>query len=809
MMVSTADSMANDAAAITRIALQVTGRVQGVGFRPAVWRLARELGFSGDVRNDAQGVRIRLCGTVSAVAAFKTRLIAEQPPLARIETIEVTPCDEPLPDGFRIIDSIGGAARTQIAPDTAICSGCTAETLDPFARRYRYPFTNCTNCGPRLTILRQIPYDRAQTAMAEFPMCSDCAAEYANPADRRFHAEPIACYVCGPLARLIRLDGRATSYDQHSMLDDVDAAGSLVQKGMIVAIKGLGGYQLACDATNADSVARLRSVKQRETKPFALMARDLAVIQRFCSVSDEEAAVLSSPEAPIVLLKLRIDGERLPASVAPGTDRLGFMLPTTPIHLLMLQRMTRPVVMTSGNRADEPQVIDDSELAERLGGIAEYALIHNRPIENRVDDSVVRVDPDGMRILRRARGFAPAALRLPRGFAAAPPLTALGGELKATFCLLRDGEAILSQHQGDMENVATFDDYQRNLALFNAIYDHVPTAFVADGHPEYLISKWGRETAKAAALPLIEVQHHHAHMAACLVENGYALDGAEVLGITLDGLGWGVDGTFWGGEFLIGDYRGFVRAGSFKPVAMPGGVSAIREPWRNLHAHLMAEMGWAAFAMNFGELALAEQLRAKPLSQINDMIRRGLNSPTASSCGRLFDAVAAAVGLCFDRQGHEAEAAMALEAVIDHRALIDEGAELAYPFSIPMLPGSRLPYIEPLAMWNAILGDLILKTPRGVISARFHRGLARAIVRMAVQLARRDSAEGAAFTTVALSGGCFQNAILHSLVRDGLGIEGFTVLSHTRVPANDGGLALGQAAIAAASLIADQTKAKG
>ncbi|AID34929.2 MULTISPECIES: carbamoyltransferase HypF [Mesorhizobium] len=788
--------------ATSSMEIRVRGRVQGVGFRPTVWRIASRLGLDGDVLNDSQGVLIRVRGVSSVIAALVEELRASPPPLAEITAIETRPCEGELAPGFVIVDSETGAhARTEISPDAAMCSVCAAETLDPFLRRYRYPFTNCTHCGPRLSIVGGVPYDRATTTMAAFPLCQDCGAEYRDPADRRFHAEATACHVCGPTARLIRFDGRAFSFEQHSMLDDVDAALSLIQKGEIVAIKALGGYQLACDATRPEVVALLRQRKRRDAKPFALMARDLDVVRRYATLSDGEAAALASREAPIVLLAAT-RSEALPDEIAPGLKTLGFMLPSTPLHLLLLRRMGRPVVMTSGNLSDEPQLVDDAEAAAKLSSIAPYALTHNRDIANRIDDSVVRQMGGKLRVLRRARGYAPASIELPPGFELAPEILAYGAELKATFCLIKDARAVLSQHQGDLEDALTYDDYRKNLVLYRGLFDHRPAALAADLHPEYLSAKLARATASSQNLPLVEVQHHHAHAAACLAENGRSLNADPVLAIVLDGLGYGSDGAIWGGEFLLADYRRFERLGTFKPVAMPGGAQAIREPWRNLHAHVTVEMGWPAFAMNFSELDLFAALTAKPLASVDAMIKASVNSPNASSCGRLFDAVAAALGICFDRQAYEGEAAARLEAMVCARTLDGEGDALAYPLPIPNLKGSGLPYIEPLGMWNAVFGDLILKTPAPVIAARFHKGLAKSIAAMALKLARRDEEDAPArFDTVALSGGCFQNKVLFEQVVSRLEELDFVVLTHSRVPANDGGVALGQAAIAAAHLI--------
>jgi hydrogenase maturation protein HypF len=780
--------------------IRVRGLVQGVGFRPMVWRIARELGLSGEVLNDSKGVLVRVGGDAAAVDKFCARIASDSPPLARIDTIESRPYRGPLSSQFRIANSLEGDAQTEVAPDAAVCPACMAEITDPFERRFRYPFANCTHCGPRLSIVNGIPYDRASTTMAPFPLCTACEIEYRTPADRRFHAEAIACHACGPRAKLIRFDARAAHFEQHSTLDDVDAARALLQKGEIVAVKGLGGFHLACDATNSDVVARIRRAKRREAKPFALMAASIDIMRRYCTIDEDEERLLGGATAPIVLL--RADGPlRLPEDIAPGLTTLGFMLPTTPLHYLLLRRFDRPVVMTSANVSDQPQVIDNAEARERLGDIATWALVHDREIANRVDDSVVRVMAGKSRTFRRARGFAPSPIRLPPGFEATPQLLAMGGELKATFALVKDGEAILSQHQGDLENAATFDDYRKAMALYNELFDHSPIAFVVDRHPEYISSKLARGWAQSRPTALIEVQHHHAHVAACLAENGYPLDAAPVLGIVLDGLGWGDDGTVWGGEFLLADYRHYQRLGLFKPVAMLGGAQAAREPWRNLYAHLMAEMGWAEFAMNFAELDLFADLERRPRGALDAMSRNGVNAAKASSCGRLFDAVAAALNLCRDRQAYEGEAGARLEAIVDRDAMREDREESAYPFAIPNLCDSGLPYVEPLAMWRAILGDMILGTPAPIMATRFHKGLAKVIVAMATKLAGRDDDDLPRFDTIALSGGCFQNRVLFEEVANRLEKENFRVLTHARVPTNDGGLALGQAAIGAALLI--------
>jgi hydrogenase maturation protein HypF len=777
------EAMENAVAPDSRISVEirVRGRVQGVGFRPTVWRLASELGLDGEVLNDGSGVLIRLRGAARGIDALLGRLQRRPPPLARIDRVERRVFAGMLPAGFRIAASEGGAPHTEVAPDAALCAACAAEILTPGERRHGYAFANCTHCGPRLSIVHAMPYDRARTTMAAFAPCPDCAAEYRAPANRRFHAEPIACPACGPHLALLRLaDGMPLAGDA------IEGAARLLVAGEIVALKGLGGYQLACDATNGAAVARLRSRKRRDAKPFALMARDLATIRRCCAVSAEEERVLGGAAAPIVLL--RAAGlERLPEAVAPGLDRLGFMLPTTPLHLLLLRALDRPAVMTSGNLSDEPQVTEDGEVGARLAGIAGYALAHDREIANRVDDSVVRVVAGKARLVRRARGYAPAPLRLPPGFAAAPEILAMGGELKATFCLVKDGQAILSQHLGDLEHPAAFDDYRRNLALYRALFDHAPAALAADLHPEYLSAKLGRERARDEGLPLVAVQHHHAHIAACLAENGRPLAAPPVLGIALDGLGWGDDGTFWGGEFLLVDYRGYRRLARLAPVAMPGGARAVREPWRNLYAQLSRALGWPEAARQYARLALSDRLAAKPLATLDRMIAGYINSPPASSCGRLFDAVAAALDIAFERQAYEGEAAMRLEALVDPDAL---AALSGYRFAV------RPEMLDPKPMWKPLLRDLAEGVAPGVVAARFHKGLAEAIATLAGRLARHRGLD-----TVALSGGCFQNAVLFGAVVRLLEGQGLIVLSHAAIPANDGGLAVGQAAVAAARLI--------
>ncbi|MEH6408962.1 MULTISPECIES: carbamoyltransferase HypF [Pseudomonadota] len=780
-----------DAIPIKGEAILIRGQVQGVGFRPTVWKLATDLGLRGDVCNTANGVLIHLWG--DSIDQFVTSLPEALPPLAKIDRLTREQISDNAPNGFEIIATIGGDMRVSITPDAASCTDCNTESFDAFERRYRYPFTNCTNCGPRFSIIDGAPYDREKTSMRAFSMCADCQQEYDNPKDRRMHAQPVACHVCGPKAWIEKLGGGVVNCEAFSMMDDVDATGGMLMMGHIVAIKGIGGVHLACDATKADVVASLRAKKGRKDKAFALMAKTVDIIRQYCEVSEAEEAVLKSVAAPIVLLKAKPG--TLPEVVAPGLNRLGFMLPYTPLHHLMLRRMKRPIVMTSGNKSGAPQCITNEQTRKDLAQIADFACLHDRDIINRVDDSVASVVAGRERVIRRARGYAPQSLDLPDGFVDVDDLLAMGGDYKNTFCLVKNGQTILSQHLGDMEHPAARDEAVRNLSLYQNLFDHKPNAIAVDAHPAFASSEAGRGLSREREIPLIEIQHHHAHIASCMAENNWPLDAGRVLGVALDGTGWGPDGTVWGGEFMACDYRSYERLGQFKPVALPGGEQAVRQPWRNAYAHIRAEMGWAEFAMNFADLDIFKYLNEAPRETLDGMMASGTQSPLASSCGRLFDAAAAITGLLRDEQSYEGHAAMLFEASIDPAAL-NEPDSLKYPFSIPLHQETRMPYIEPLGAWRAMLGDLVVGTPIGTISARFHRGLASVIVQMVAKLSGSDRK----FETIALSGGCFQNRTLFQLVHDQLQFLGYRVLSHSQIPANDGGLSLGQAVIAAASL---------
>ncbi len=768
--------------------IRVRGLVQGVGFRPTVWRIARDCGLIGDVRNDGDGVLIRVQTDAASrtIDHFCDRLRAECPVLARIDAIERTALTELLAlDGFVILASVATPAHTGVIPDAAICPECAAEIRDPADRRYRYPFTNCTHCGPRLSIIRGIPYDRAQTSMSVFPMCPACAAEYADPADRRFHAQPNACPVCGPRAWLVDGEGCTVDPTAFGADDAIAAASSLLTEGRILAIKGIGGFHLACDAANETAVAELRRRKRRFDKPFALMARDLDVLRSVCQVTEIEAALLNSPAAPIMLLTAYA---RLASGIAPGQTTLGVMLPYSPLHCLLLADWDRPLVMTSGNLSDEPPCIDNLDATQRLHHLADYALLHNRTILNRVDDSVVKMLAGTPRILRRARGYAPAPIQLPPGFADAPPILAFGGELKNTICLLHDGQAILSQHLGDLEEARTAREYADTIRRYLELFQHQPQILAVDRHPDYRSSLAGRDWSASAALPLIRVQHHHAHLASVLADNGWPLDAGSVLGILLDGLGEGDDGTLWGGEYLVGDYRDYRRVGHLKPVPMPGGTQAILEPWRNLYAQLECSGGWDVMRARYPNLDSIRRLAAKPLDVLRTLIQRKVNAPLSSSAGRLFDAVAAALGLGWERITYEGQAAIELEALASEAM---DAAGSGYPFTT--LTRSSTSVLDAVPLWNALFDDLAQHVPPSLIAARFHAGFSRAIVAMGVDLAKRHR-----LGAVALSGGVFQNRILLERSAAGFSTAELRVLMPRQVPANDGGLSLGQACVAAA-----------
>lgn len=762
--------------------IRIRGIVQGVGMRPTVWRLAHECGVRGEVWNDAQGVMIHAWAEQHTLDEFVERLQREAPPLARIDSVECSALSErTAAEDFRILHSRDGETHTGVAADAASCPACLAEVSDPNNRRYRYPFTNCTHCGPRLSIIRTVPYDRANTSMSVFPMCPACKAEYDNPADRRFHAQPNACPECGP--RVWLEDGEGHPLSPGADEDAVATAARLIREGEIVAIKGIGGIHLACDAGNAETVARLRRNKQRYHKAFALMASDLEMVRRYAAVTESEAALLQESAAPIVILQAR--GETLPLEIAPGQNSLGFMLPYTPLHHLLMQEMARPIVLTSGNRSDEPQCIDNGDARERLAGIADAFLLHDREIVNRLDDSVTRIADDAPRMLRRARGYAPQPLKLSGDLTGERSILALGAELKNSFCLLLRGEAVLSQHMGDLEDSATYRDYLHNLALYRKLFDFRPDRIVVDRHPNYLSTQFGRRLANEEGIELIEVQHHHAHIVACMAEHAIPRE-QKVLGVALDGLGMGEEGELWGGEFLLSDYVSFKKLAGLQPVAMLGGAQAMREPWRNTLAQLLQLSAGEQLMDRYSDLEIVRFLRQQPLDTLRTMLSKGLNSPLASSAGRLFDAVAAALGICREQAGYEGHAAIELEAVATPYFLAERDSGYSFTWHDGLLGW------EPL--WNELFADLQSGVERGRIAARFHHGVAHAVSEVAARLASQHGIE-----VVALNGGVWQNRLLLEESSRQLRAQGLRVISPQNVPANDGGLSLGQAVIGALS----------
>lgn len=731
--------------------IRVRGQVQGVGLRPFVWQIAQEFGLSGEVLNDPEGVLIFAAG--AGLDAFATALATRAPKLARVDAVERAPhwFDLP-PSGFVISASRGAGAKTRVTPDAATCPECLAE-IRGRGRRRGYAFTNCTHCGPRFSILNGLPYDRAQTSMAGFVLCAACRAEYENPSDRRFHAQPVACPDCGPR---LWFDGAETA-------DPIAACVAALKAGQIVAIKGLGGFHLACDAQNPDTLALLRARKRRPGKPFALMGT-LAMIARHAQLGPADVALLQDAAAPIVLLDMA--GAALPDAVAPGMASLGWMLPYTPLHHLLMDGFGGPLVMTSGNLSGEPQVIGNDEARQKLAGFADAFLLHDRDIMRRLDDSVERADPP--MVLRRARGRVPGVLPLPKGFADAPEVVAYGGQMKAALCLIKDGQALLSHHLGDLDDALTWEEFLKADADYAELFQHKPTRAACDLHGDFAASKH----AQACGLPLVRVQHHHAHLAACLGENGWGLDAGRVAGIVLDGLGLGPDGTIWGGEVLLGDYHGFDRKAHLRPTALIGGDRASLEPWRNA----VAQLDQAGLA------AQADRLfAAHPVAMLRQAAR--ISAVATSSAGRLFDAVAAVLGICVGRQSYEGEAGALLEALAA-RGVADHGS--AYPFA------DTQGGIDPAPMLHALCADMQCGVAPEQIAWRFHAGLAQAFAHSARQLVESGAAKA-----VALSGGCFQNRVLLRLVQAAL--ADLPVLTHQTTPANDGGLALGQALIAAAT----------
>ncbi len=775
-VMATHSSLANSAP-LERRRIHVDGVVQGVGFRPFIYGLAVRYGLTGWVLNSSSGVDIEVQGASQEVAAFVEAIRAEAPPLARIDRLTVQPIP---PDGseasFVIRHSEADTGMSLVSPDVATCPDCLAEVFDPSNRRYRYPFTNCTNCGPRYTIIQAMPYDRPMTTMRTFTMCPACQAEYDDPLNRRFHAQPNACPVCGPQVELVADEALLHQIGAQALPDDIARAAALLQAGYIVAIKGVGGFHLACDATNAQAVARLRERKARPHKPFAVMVASLDEAHAHCEVNPDEAALLTSHSAPVVLLYRR---ERTPiaANVAPDNPMLGVMLPYTPLHHILLRDAGVPLVMTSGNLSDLPIIKDNDEALRKLAHIADAFLLHNRPIHMRCDDAVWWVDrfageQDAARQpLRRSRGDAPYPIRL--AWHSERHILAVGAEMKNTLCLLRGQDAFLSQHIGEVDSLEALDYFREVLDHLSAIFKVTPQVIAHDLHPAYLTTRLARELAAEHGLPLVAVQHHHAHIAACLAEHGCS---GPVIGVALDGTGYGADGAIWGGEVLIASVERYERAAHLEYLPLPGGEAAIRRPYRIAWGYLLATQG------DIPDLPTLAAFPAEERRIVAQQVERGVNTPLTSSCGRLFDAVSALVGLC-PLATFEAQAAIALELAARQAA-----PERAIPYPFTLEADGVLRVGDMLA---AIVRDVRSGRPTAEIAAAFHVTLAQMIVSAARQVQARTG-----IGVVALSGGSFQNRLLLRLAREGLRAAGFEVLTHRQVPTNDGGLSLGQAVIA-------------
>jgi len=782
---------------LSGLRILITGVVQGVGFRPFVYSLATRLELKGWVRNTSAGVEIEVDGSPKALKNFIDSLKKEAPPLARINQIV---CEQRSANGFTTFEIFHSEpipdAFQPIAPDVGICPDCLRELFDPNDRRYRYPFINCTNCGPRFTIIEDIPYDRPKTTMAAFDMCPECAEEYQNPLDRRFHAQPIACPVCGPHVWL-EVSDQSSTLNGLTGNNAFHGAQELLAQGKIIAVKGLGGFHLACDATNLDAVNRLRKRKLRVDKPFAIMMPDIATISAQCMVNDTERQLLESHERPIIILRRKPEST-IVGEVAPGQDTLGVMLPYTPLHYLLLtangksktentETAIRPIilVMTSGNLSEEPIATDNREARDRLAGMTDAFLMHNRPIHTRCDDSVMRIfDRTLVMPIRRARGYAPFPVLLPWQF---PPLLAVGAELKNTFCITRDRYAFLSHHIGDLENFETLRSFEDGIAHFERLFRVKPQAIAHDFHPNYLATRYAIERAEIEKIPIVEVQHHHAHIAACMVENGHTGE-HPVIGVSFDGTGYGDDGAIWGGEFLLANFEGYNRLAHLDYIPLPGGDKAVQEPWRLALAWLdRAGIRWDDDLPPVRAALTRQKSGTVVLDILYNQIRSGFNTPPTSSMGRLFDAIAALAGVR-EQVNYEAQAAIEME------ALVDPGEKEFYPFNISISAESIR--IDPIPVIQAVVQDHRTCTPVGIIAARFHAGVAEMVLRVVVAIRKMSRV-----SEVALCGGVWQNIVLLRMTLNLLRSNDFTVFVHQQVPCNDGGLALGQVVIAGKSLV--------
>ena len=759
---------------LTRSQILVRGIVQGVGFRPFVYTQASRRALRGRVLNNTTGVLIEVEGDSSDIEQFISDIRSNPPPLSLIESVE---CNHHLAPAeyadFLILESAlgtnGGEKFVPISADITTCDDCLKELFDPHDRRYRYPFINCTNCGPRFTIIEDIPYDRANTTMRDFEMCPDCRAEYENPLDRRFHAEPTACPVCGPQLYLLSSNELEVGPEVVGPEGIVQFVQGLMLKGRIVAIKGIGGFHLACWALSADAVARLRRRKYREDKPFAMMANSIEIVEQHCFVSEAERRILLSERRPIVLLERRPDSNIAPA-VAPGLNNLGFMLPYSPLHHLLLENLDQPLVMTSGNISAEPISYLDGDATRRLGKIADYFLLHDRRIHMRTDDSVARIHDGREMLLRRSRGHAPEPIRT--AFSFEQHLLACGAELKNTFCLARDNHAFVSHHIGDLENLETIRSYNEGIEHFKRLFHVNPGVVAYDLHPEYLSTKYALGLDDIPTK--IAVQHHHAHIASCMVDN--QIDG-EVIGVAMDGLGFGTDGRMWGGEFFVANFLDAERVAHLAYVPMPGGAKAIREPWRMAAVYLQHTFGDDFVNL---DLPFVKDLDQRGWPTLRSMLATRTNCPETSSMGRLFDAVSSLLGVRA-RVNYEGQAAIELEAIADRNCA--EG----YEFNISSSENA----IEAGPVIRKAVEDVLDGVPVAVVCARFHLGVARLIVSVAERIRNERKLD-----RVALSGGVFQNILLLGKTSELLQCNGFRVFTHARVPTNDGGISLGQAAVA-------------
>jgi len=756
-------------AVVARKAVDVTGIVQGVGFRPFVYRLANDCRLTGFIANTPSGVIIEIQGEDSSLEEFVARLQSEAPPLSKITSLAPRDIELQSEDSaFRILASrLDTPPKALISPDVAVCADCLREMMNPRDRRFRYPLINCTNCGPRFTIIRDIPYDRARTSMAKFKMCAACQAEYNDPANRRFHAQPNSCWDCGPQVQLWGDDG-----SRMDVAEPVREAARLLEGGSILAIKGLGGFHLVCNARDNAAVSLLRERKRRVEKPFAVMLRRVEDADRFCEIDDHARKLLLSMERPIVLLPRKSDAGLAP-SIAPRNRYLGIYLPYTPLqHLLFASGIFDALVMTSANLSEEPIAIDNDEAVQRLRTIADGFLVHDRAILRRCDDSVVRSATGRTQQLRRSRGFVPVPVALERE---SEPILAVGGELKNTICIVRGAEAFLSQHVGDLENLESYKSFEEAVEHMQRILEVRPKTVAYDLHPDYFSTKWA---LAREGFNLVGVQHHHAHVAACMAENH--LDG-KVIGIALDGTGYGLDGAIWGGEVLLADYSDFERVAHFEYIPLPGGTAAIHEPWRTAVSYLTKHYGLELTGV---DVPFLRSIDARKLQVVQQMIDRQIHSPRTSSCGRLFDAVAALADVR-SVVNYEAQAAIEFEMAGHDSA--DEGA-----YSFDLIPSGTHWQIGTLPLFQQVLGDIRREEPVGDISRRFHAGLAATFVELSENLREENK-----LNRVCLSGGCFQNALLFELLHDGLKEKSFEVYFHSEVPVGDGGISLGQAFIAA------------